>query len=90
MQGVDSYLMTNSVELRIRQGSQDLEEGGHSQSFSVWLAGQQPSGDVELTLTLSAANNVALTLDPSEPLTLIATSSSARLVNVTLRSAPKT
>ena len=55
-------------ELEVGQSATSLNEGGDSQTFSVKLT-KVPSADVTITLTLATENTVALTLDPSGPLT---------------------
>ena len=68
-ESVDFYFYDNDKpELQVSQSDTDLDEGGDSETFSVWLS-KAPSGDVTVTLTLDTGNSVALTLDPLGPLT---------------------
>ena len=68
-ESVDFYFHDNDKpELQVGQSGTGLDEGGDSETFSVWLS-KAPSGDVTVGLTLDTGNSVALTLDPLGPLT---------------------
>ena len=66
---VDFYVVDNDKpDLEVSQSSPNIVEGGSPETFSVNLT-KPPSADVTVTLSLDAGNSVALTLDPSGPLT---------------------